>query len=43
MAKKVAEFFSMRLFDSIEMFEFDHAPRKIDEVVSDFGINYVKK
>ena len=42
-AAKVAEFFAMRLFDSIEMFEFDHAPRKIDEVIDEFGIDYVKK
>ncbi len=42
-ATKVAEFFSMRLFDSVEMFEFDNAPRKIDEVMTDFGRDYVKK
>lgn len=42
-AIKVAEFFAMRLFDSVEMFEFDHTPRKINEVLNDFGIDYVKK
>lgn len=42
-SKKVAEFFSMRLLDSIEMFEFDNSPRKIGEVVSDFGRDYTKK
>ena len=42
-AAKVAEFFSMRLFDAVEMFEFDHAPRKLDEVCKEFGEDYVKK
>ena len=42
-ASKVAVFFDMRLFDSVEMFEFDHSPRKIDEVACEFGEEYVKK
>ena len=42
-AKQVAQFFSMRIFDSIEMFEFDHAPRSLDEVIKQFGRDYVKK
>ena len=42
-AAKVAEFFAMRLFDAVEMFEFDHVPRKIDEVLTEFGEEYVKK
>ena len=43
LATKTAEFFAMRLFDSVEMFEFDHAPRKINEVVSEYGRQYVLK
>lgn len=42
-AKRVADFFSMRLFDTIEMFEFDHSPRTINEVIKDFGSDYVRK
>lgn len=41
-ATKVANFFDMRTFDSVEMFEFDHAPRKIEEVVKEVGFDYVK-
>ena len=43
LSKRVANFFDMRIFDSIEMFEFDHTPRKIDEVLSEFGESYIKK
>lgn len=43
LASKVAKFFDMRIFDSVEMFEFDHSPRKIDEVLKELGENYVKK
>ncbi len=42
-SKTVADFFSMRLFDVVEMFEFDNAPRTIAEVASEFGDDYVKK
>lgn len=42
-SKKVAEFFSMRLLDSIEMFEFDNSPRNIGEVCEEFGRDYIKK
>lgn len=42
-ASSVAEFFDMRLFDSVEMFEFDHTPRKIEDVLNDFGYEYVNK
>ena len=31
-ASKLAEVFSMHLFDEIELFEFDHIPQSIDEI-----------
>jgi len=43
MASNIASFFSMRIFDTVEMFEFDHSPRKLNEVLSDFGLDYVEK
>ena len=42
-ATKVANFFDMRIFDTIGMFEFDHSPRKIQEVLDEFGEEYVNK
>ena len=43
LSKRVAVFFDMRIFDSIEMFEFDHTPRKINEVFNEFGESYIQK
>lgn len=42
-AKIVAEFFAMRLFDAIEMFEFNNVPRKLDDVLAECGRGYVEK
>ena len=42
-ASEVAEFFSMRLFDSIEMFEFNNVPRKLEDVLTECGRAYVEK
>lgn len=42
-AAEVADFFAMRLFDSIEMFEFNNVPRKLDDVLAECGREYVEK
>ena len=42
-AANVAEFFAMRLFDSIEMFEFNNVPRKLSDVLKECGREYVEK
>lgn len=41
-ADKLAEFFSMRVFSAIELFEFDNIPRTLDEMIAIRGIDYVK-
>lgn len=43
LAHRLAESFSMRVFDQIELFEFDHLPRKISDVISSQGMKYVLK
>lgn len=42
-AKKLAEEFSMRVFDQIELFEFDHAPKSLSGVLLELGEEYVMK
>ena len=42
-AKALAEGFSMRYFDQIELFEFDHVPRNLSQVCEEFGTAYVQK
>ena len=42
-AKKLAEEFSMRVFDQIELFEFDHAPKTLSGVLMELGEEYVLK
>lgn len=43
LAEKLADVFSMRVFDQIELFEFDHIPRKIGDVLQEKGKEYVDK
>ena len=43
LAKKLAEEFSMRVFDQIELFEFDHAPKTLSGVLMELGEEYVLK
>ena len=42
-ASELASLFSMHLFDEIELFEFDHIPRTLDEVLESQGKEYVLK
>ncbi len=42
-AKKLAEDFSMRLFDELELFEFDNMPRTYDEILNTLGKDYIFK
>ena len=42
-ANGLANLFSMRYFDQIELFEFDHAPLSFDEVYNRQGEEYVLK
>lgn len=42
-AKNLAEIFSMRYFDQLELFEFDHIPRRFEDVLSENGEDYVLK
>lgn len=43
LANRLAESFSMRVFDQIELFEFDHLPRKLSDIISSQGMEYVLK
>lgn len=43
MATNVAKFFDMRLFDSIEMFEFNNIPRTLEDMILECGKEYVSK
>ena len=43
LAKKLAEVFSMRMLDEIELFEFDHLPFSFLDVVHKNGILYAQK
>ena len=43
MASKLAELFSMHVFDELELFEFDHMPRTYDEILSTLGKEYIFK
>ena len=43
LAKRLADIFSMRVFDQTELFEFDHMPLSFSEVFKTNGIEYVKK
>lgn len=40
-AKRIAETFSMRLFDELELFLFDHMPRTYDEIMTTLGKDYI--
>lgn len=40
-AKKLAELFSMHLFDELELFSFDHMPRTYDEIFDALGKDYI--
>lgn len=42
-AKKLADIFSMRLFDQKELFEFDHMPRTFSEIYQLNGKEYISK
>ena len=41
-ADKLADFFSMRVLNAYELFEFDFAPRNLSQMVSECGADYVK-
>lgn len=43
LAVRLADVFSMRVFDQLELFEFDHTPRTLGDVVSEKGKEYVNK
>lgn len=43
LAIKLAETFSMRILDAIELFEFDHIPFKVEEILEKNGPSYVLK
>lgn len=42
-ANNLAEYFSMRVFDEIELLNFDFSPRTINELQDDFGSEFVYK
>ncbi len=42
-AEKLAEFFSMRVLDELELLEFDYVPRGIDELILLRGVDFVKQ
>lgn len=42
-AEKLAIPFSMRVFDQLELFLFDHMPRSFSDVCKDSGTEYIKK
>ena len=42
-ASKLAELFSMHLFDELELFEFDHMPRTYEEIFEFLGKDYIYK
>ena len=43
LAEKLSETFSMRVFDQIALFEFDHSPRTLGNVFAEHGRDYVNK
>lgn len=43
LAEKLADAFSMRVLDSIDLFEFDHIPFTFKEILEKNGIEYVMK
>lgn len=43
LAKRLAGVFSMRVLDQIEMFNFDHIPLSLEDVLQKNGEAYVKK
>ena len=43
LAEKLADAFSMRVLDSIELFEFDHIPFSFSEILEKNGVEYVMK
>lgn len=43
LAEKLADAFSMRVLDSIELFEFDHIPFSFCEILEQNGVEYVMK
>ena len=43
LANKLADAFSMRVLDSIELFEFDHIPFSFSEILEKNGRDYVLK
>ena len=43
LAENLASAFSMRVLDSIELFEFDHIPFSFGEILEKNGIEYVMK
>ena len=42
-AEKLSDAFSMRVLDSIDLFEFDHIPFSFKEILEKNGIEYVMK
>ena len=42
-ASKLAELFSMHVFDEMELFEFDHLPRSYNEILQALGKEYILK
>lgn len=42
-ANRLAEVFSLRVFDQLELFEFDHLPRTLSDVLEEKGREYVDK
>ena len=42
-AEKLSDAFSMRVLDSIDLFEFDHIPFSFKEILEKNGIEYVIK
>lgn len=42
-AEKLADFFSMRVLNQIDLFEFDYIPRSLREMIKIRGTEFVKK
>lgn len=42
-ADKIADFFSMRVLNEIELFEFDYVPRSLVDMINLRGINFVRE
>ena len=43
LATKLADVFSMRVLDSVELFEFDHIPFSFADILENNGVDYVMK